>query len=162
MEHVARCRIRSRPYGNRQQHDIAGGEGCHAKRDQKARESRILVLRHVENMCFIAEPAQRIDDIWRRFAILPAQRDAARGQVDAHIGNTGNLSQCILNGLDAESAMDPRHRKVELAQPVAERTTCDLHFFRRNGLNDGRYLCILDAAAHKIFPSFTRTRMMCR
>src|SRR5690606_24129979 len=137
-------------------------EGRDAKRDQKAREGRVLVLRHVEDMCFITEPAQRIDNIGRRLAIFPAYRHTARRQVDADIGNACNPAERLFDILDAQTTMNARNRQVELAKAVTERTTRHLHFICRNGLNDGRYLCILDAAAHNILPSFTRTRMMWR
>ena len=113
-------------------------------------------------MGFITEPAQRIDHIWRRLAIFPAHGDAARRQVDADIGNARDLAECLLDVLDAQATMNTGNRQVELAKAVSKRTACDLHFIYRDGLNDGRYLCILDAAAHSILPSFTRTRMMWR
>ncbi len=162
MKHVACRGIGSRPYGDGQEHHIAGSEGRDAKRDQQPREGRVLVLRHVENMGFITEPAQRIDNIGRRLAIFPAYGYTARRQVDADIGNARDPAKRFLDILDAQPAMNAGNRQVELAKAVTERTTRHLHFICRNGLNDSCYLCILDAAAHSILPSFTRTRMMCR
>ncbi|MNE47469.1 hypothetical protein D3C80_1418790 [compost metagenome] len=162
MKHIAGSSIRTRPDRNRQQHHIARRKGCNTKRDQQPREGRIFVLHHIENMRFITETAQRIDHIRRCLSILPANGDTTRCQVDADIGNTADFAERIFDCLDAKAAVNTGNREIELAQTIAERTTCNLHFIRRNGLNDGGYLCIFNAATHKILPSFTRTRMMWR
>ncbi len=111
-------------------------------------------------MRLVSEPAQRIDDIGRCLAILPAHGHAARRQVDADIGNACDLAERLLDILDAEAAVNAGNRQVELAQAVSKRAACDLHFICRDGLNNGHHSRILDAAAHSILPSLTRTRMI--
>ena len=161
MEHVPRGAFRTRPDGDRQQHDVGGGEARHRQRAQQPGILLVVVaeagLARVERAGHVTQHAEPVDQRLRLdHAILIDHRDAAAGEVDAGRLHTG---KCAEVGLDVRHGLRPvglRHEEFDTLQTGAGRgnPACRILAFQSEGLK----VFAVEGAAGKGHQGFTTKR----
>ncbi len=117
MEQIARRGLGARPDGDREQHDVSGGEAGNGQRANQFGKRAVLVRRRrVVQVGRIAQADQGLDQGGRRVAGTPMHRGPLGGQVDPRMRHARQGGQRLLDPLHASAAVDRRHGQIDLAQ----------------------------------------------
>ena len=109
------------PHRDRQHHDVHRGKGGDAETAQQV--ARLLGLvslgaDRLERIGLVAELGQPVDETGRvERALLPFQRHAAVGQVDARQCHVRKRGKPALDLRHAAGAIDALHRQIDMRQP---------------------------------------------
>ena len=116
-------RGRSRPDGDREQHDVRGAEACDGKAPEQLARLLVLCLKGGGGLKGRGREAKCRDQSDMSIGIgggsVPSQREPARGKVDPSLRHRGIAREKALDQPDAGRAIEPLDQQVERERAVA-------------------------------------------